>query len=132
MYCMHVVRDCIRWEVMTLKPRYVHPQTFRESDKGTLDAAILIAKNEGSNLTAVIRDALKVYVTGKIETFGIRKIDDFLNNSISSDPIYNRLLTPKELRQWPDNNLLDFAKHLKSRKDEIDSELRHRGLFIRW
>ena len=44
---------------MTLKPRWVHPLNFREQDKAIMDAAILLARREGSDLTNVIRDALK-------------------------------------------------------------------------
>jgi len=117
---------------MALKPRYVHPLNFRAEDKEVLDAALLIAKNEDSDLTNVIRTALKIYIASKVGASGVRRIDDFLDNSVSSDPMYNRLLTPKELGPWPINNLLDFAKHLKSRKEEIDGELRHRGYFVRW
>jgi len=114
------------------QPRWTIPVNFRAQDKSILDAALSIAKKQDSDLTSVIRTALKVYTTTKMETSGIQKIDDFLDNSVSSDPIYNRLLTPKELSHWPDNNLLDFARHLKSRRQEVDAELRNRGFFIRW
>jgi hypothetical protein len=52
---------------MTLKPRWVHPLNFREQDKTIMDAAILLAQREGSDLTNVIRDALKMYTAAKLQ-----------------------------------------------------------------
>jgi hypothetical protein len=51
---------------MALKPRWVHPLNFREQDKEVMDAAVFLAKREGSDLTNVIRQALKEYTESKL------------------------------------------------------------------
>jgi len=114
---------------LTLKPRWVHPLNFREEDKAVLDAAVLVAKNEGSNLTNVIRDALKIYTTAKLQGDGYHKLDKYVN-----DPFlyYRKMLTPEELREWIDTDVLDIARLIRSRKQEIEFELRKRGYYFKW
>jgi hypothetical protein len=126
------VQHC-RWEgvvtKLTLKPRWVHPLNFRAEDKAVLDAAVLVAKKEGSNLTNVIRDALKMYMVAKLQGDGYQKLDKFVNESY---PHYGKMLTPEDLREWIDTDVLDIARLIRARKQEIESELRKRGYYFQW
>jgi hypothetical protein len=114
---------------LTLKPRWVHPLNFRAEDKDVLDAAVLVAKKEDSNLTNVIRDALRAYTTEKLQGDSNQKLDEFVNGSY---PHYRKMLTPKELRSWIYEDVLDFARIIRARKQEIEFELRKRGYYFRW
>jgi len=114
---------------LTLKPRWVHPLNFRAEDKVVLDAAVLIAKTEGSNLTNVIRDALKVYTAMKLQREVNQKLDRFVNESY---PQYRKILTPEELSKWIDSDVLDIARLIRARKQEIEFELRRRGYYFQW
>ncbi|HXQ93377.1 MAG TPA: hypothetical protein VN739_10265 [Nitrososphaerales archaeon] len=114
---------------LTLKPRWVHPLNFREEDKAVLDAAVLVAKNEGSNLTNVIRDALRVYTDQKLQGDVNQKLDKFVNESY---PHYRKMLTPEELSEWADADILDFARLIRARKQEIEFELKKRGYYFQW
>jgi hypothetical protein len=78
---------------MTLKQRWVHPLSFRQQDMQMLDAAVQIAKSKGSNLTAIIRDALKEYTESKLKTSGATRIDEFLDIPRATNPPY-RLADP--------------------------------------
>jgi len=95
-----------------------------------LDAALNIAKSEGSDITNVFRTALAEFVKNRVSSEG--RIDEFLDDSAISDPIYTRVLTPAELKNWSEIDLLAAAKLIRSRKEEMDSELRRRGFFFRW
>ena len=94
-----------------------------------LDAAI--AKMDGSDVTTIFRKALAEFVKSRSVKEG-RKMDEFLEDSAISNPIYKTVLTPKELRRWSENELLQFAKRVRSRKMELDWELRRRGYYFRW
>ena len=90
---------------------------------------MLVAKKEGSNLTNVIRDALKMYTTTKLHGDEYQKLDKFVNESY---PHYRNMLTPEELREWIDTDVLDIARLIRARKQEIESELRKRGYYFQW
>ena len=128
------VRACsttLRMEVLglALKPRWVHPLNFREQDKAILDASVLIARREGSDLTNVIRDALREYTTAKLQGES-QKLDVFMRDlEVTS---LKKLLIPEELKVWPDSDVLDLAKLVRSRKQELEFELRKRGYFFPW
>jgi hypothetical protein len=65
---------------VALKPRWVHPLNFREQDKEIMDAAVLLARREGSDLTTVIREALKMYTTSKLREDASQKLDSFIRD----------------------------------------------------
>jgi hypothetical protein len=96
-----------------------------------LDAAVRIAKSEGSDITTVFRTALAEFVRTKALPEG-EKIDRFLENSKTEDQIYSRILTPADLRNWSDSGLVRTSKCIKSRMQELDSELRRRGFYFKW
>jgi hypothetical protein len=115
---------------MTLKPRWVHPLNFREQDKAVLEASILLARREGSDLTNVIRDALKEYTAEKLREDPSQKLDSFISDiGLSS---FKKLLTPDELKVWRDAEVLDLAKLVRARKQELEMELAKRGYYFRW
>jgi len=114
---------------LTLKPRWVHPLNFRAEDKAVLDAAVLIAKKDGSNLTNVIRDALRAYTTEKLQGEIDQKLDEFVNGYY---PHYRKMFTPDELRGWIEADILDIARLIRARKQELEFELRRRGYYFQW
>ena len=117
---------------MAPQPRWTIPVNMRMQDKPVLDAALEIAKREGSNITTIFRVALEEFVRVKSRS-GVQKLDRFLDDSeSSSNGMYGRVLTPAELRSWSESSLLDAAKRIRSRKDELDSALRERGYSFRW
>ena len=117
---------------MAPKPRWTVPVNMRLQDKLILDAALEIAKREGSDITTVFRNALEEFVNKRARTNTV-KLDSFLDNSIMiQDPIYSRVFTPTELRSWSETSLLDAAKRIRSRKEELDRALREKGYFFRW
>jgi len=79
---------------------------MRSQDKPMLDAALNIAKSEGSDITNVFRTALAEFVKSRGSFEG--RIDEFLDDSALSDPIYRKVLTPAELKNWsvPSNLIL--------------------------
>jgi hypothetical protein len=115
-----------------VKARWTIPINMRLEDKPVLDAALNIAKEEGTNITKIFRRALYEFVGRKVESSGMKKMDEFLDRSSMSDPIFNRVLTPKELRNWPEVDLVSAAKQIRARKEELDSELRRRGFYFKW
>jgi len=108
------------------------PVNFRPQDKSVLDAALQIAKAEGTNITSVFRAALTEFVGRNSLRTGSQKMDEFLDKSEMSNPVYNRILTPQQLEHWSESSLLNAAKLIRSRKDELNAELRKRGFFFRW
>jgi len=115
---------------MALKPRYTVAINFREQDRPLLDAAIQIAKDEASDLTGIMREALQQFTKLKLNSGSI-KLDEFLNFH-EVDPVFRDVLSPTELKGWADNDLLHFAKTLRGRKQEIESELVKRGFHFIW
>jgi hypothetical protein len=115
---------------MTLKPRWVHPLNFREQDKGIMDAALLLAKRQGSDLTHVIREALKEYTSSRLREDAGQKLDSFITDTGGYS--YKKLLTLNELKNWRDVEILDLAKLLRARKQELEFELTKRGYHFRW
>jgi len=115
-----------------LHPRYTVAINFRHKDKLLLDALVTIARDEGNNVTSIFREAIAEFVKTRARSVEGKKLDDFLNDSAMSNTLYARILTPSELRGWSDQNLLDGAKLVRSRKEELDSELRRRGFFFKW
>ncbi len=112
---------------MTLKPRWVHPLNFREQDKQLLDASLDIAQRERMDLTNLIRRALSEYITLHSEKL-FAKLDEYIRfPSFKALPPITKLLTPKELGEWSDETLLLVARYLRSRRMELDCELRRRG-----
>jgi len=114
---------------MTIKPRWVHPLNFRAEDKGVLDAAIQVAKKEDRSLTNVIRDALRAYTDAKLQGDANEKLDRFVDEPC---PQFRRQLSPEELKSWIDAEVLDTAKLVRARKQELEFELRKRGYYFRW
>jgi hypothetical protein len=119
---------------MAPQPRWTVPVNMRAQDKQVLDAALSIAKNEGRDITSVFRMALAEFVKTRSGVNEERKMDEFLVNTseISVNRLYNRVLTPGELKGWSDASLVDSAKLVRARKQELDSELRKRGYFLKW
>jgi hypothetical protein len=117
---------------MAPQPHWTIPVNFRVQDKSVLDAALNIAKIEGKDITSVFRAALLEFIERNALQTGGRRMDEFLDISEMSKPVYNRILTPQELVSWSESSLLDAAKLIRSRKDELDAELRRRGFFIKW
>jgi hypothetical protein len=105
--------------------------TFRQVDQPIFDALVAISHEQKCNLTSVFRIALSEFVKTKSKETG-QKLDEFLENSAIAEPIYNRMLTPAELRSWSDSEVLRAAKLVRARKAELDLDLRRRGYFIRW
>jgi hypothetical protein len=128
---MHALLDPMGLDSMAPQPRWTVPINMRSQDKPILDAALRIAKNEGSDITTVFRTALSEFVRTRTLPEG-EKMDKFLDNSEMSDPIYNRILTPGELKKWTDSDLLSVSKRVKARREELDFELRRRGYFFKW
>ena len=118
---------------LKLKPRWVHPLNFREQDKQLLDACLGIAQREHTDLTNLIRKALSEYAALHPEKT-VPRLDEFIKDpSFKAFPPITRLLTPKELGEWSDDALLLVAKCIRSRRMELDCELKRRGfLEFRW
>jgi len=116
---------------MVPQPRWTIPINMRQQDKPVLDAALIIAKSEGSDITTVFRSALAEFVRMRALP-NERKMDEFLEDRTMSNQVYNRVLTPHELESWSEARLLDAAKLIRSRKDELNAELRKRGFFFKW
>jgi hypothetical protein len=118
---------------LKLKPRWVHPLNFREQDKQLLDASLGIAQREHTDLTNLIRKALQEYVVLHSEKTA-PLLDEFIKDpTFKALPSITQLLTPKELGEWSDDTLLLVAKYLRSRRMELDCELKRRGfLEFRW
>src|ERR1017187_1816083 len=104
---------------MAPQPRWTLPINMRSQDKPVLDAALAIAKIEGTDITTIVRTALAEFVKTKARAEG-RKMDEFLDGSAISNPISNRVLTPYELRRWTENDLLNAARIVRARKEELD------------
>jgi hypothetical protein len=115
---------------MALRPRYTVAINFREQDRPLLDAAVQIAKDEASDLTGIMREALRQYTKSKLKSGNI-KMDEFLDHVVT-DPIFGTVLSPTKLRGWADTDLLHFAKLVRGRKQELESELKKRGFHFVW
>jgi len=115
---------------MALKPRYVFPLNFRSEDLELLNAAVQIAKDETSDLTGIMREALRQYTKSKLNTVNI-KMDEFLDHA-KVDGVFLKMLSPTELKGWVDNDLLVFAKLVRGRKQELEAELKRRGFHFVW
>ena len=116
---------------MTVEPRYTLVVNIRSKDKPILDAAQKIAMKEGCDMTTVVRTALSEYVIAKSSNEG-QKLDSFLDRTETDSPIYNKVLTPRELANWSEASLLDTAKRIRARQQELDSALRKRKIIFRW
>jgi len=127
-----LTNDCRRddYAAMALKPRYVFPLNFRSEDLELLNAAVQIAKDETSDLTTVMREALRLYTKSKLKSGNI-KMDEFLDQ-VDVDPIFRKVLAPTELKGWVDSDLLRVANLVRGRKQEIESELKRRGFHYVW
>jgi hypothetical protein len=118
-----------------IQHRYVVSLSFRPQDKLLLDNVLLLAKTENKDLTSFTRDALAEFVASKQSTVpkGEKKIDEFLD--IAAIPrvlSFDRVLTPKELERWPNEDLIRFARIVKARREETASELKRRGFNFIW
>lgn len=103
-----------------------------------------IAEREKTDLTHIIRDALQLYANTKREQLANggsthpsipgEKIEDYLEHpgSLHEPARIDGVLKPCDLDLWSEEILLRYAKHLRSRKEEVDSALRRRGFYIRW
>jgi len=114
------------------QPHWTVPVNFRAQDRSVLDAALNIAKNEGSDVTSVFRTALSEFVGRKNLQHEGPKLDKFIRDSVMPEPIFNKVLTPKILGLWSESDLLSAAKKVRSRKWELDCELRLRGFDFDW
>lgn len=118
---------------METKFRWTHPQNFRSQDKAILDASLAIAQREHTDLTNLIRTALREYVEQHAEET-VPKLDEYIRDpTYKALPPITKILTPSELKEWSNDSLLLVARHLRSRKMELDAEIRKRGfLEFRW
>jgi hypothetical protein len=117
----------------SIKPRWVHAQNFRLEDKEILERALMIAEREKTDLTHIIRIALSQYVKKvDLREDKLRKLDEFLSDSQFVDPYYGQVLTPERLKQWEDGEVLQLAKKIRGRKEELEAELRRRRYYFRW
>jgi len=114
------------------KARWTIPINMRLEDKPVLDAALNIAKEEGTNITKIFRTALVEFVRRKSQGREVRKMDEFLDDSKESVPSCNEILTPVQLKVWSDADLLNMVRRVRSRKFELDHEIRRRGFFFDW
>jgi hypothetical protein len=62
------------------------------------------------------------------------RLDEYIKDpTFKALPPITKLLTPNELREWSDDTLLLIARYLRSRRMELDCELKRRGfLEFRW
>jgi hypothetical protein len=108
------------------QPRWTVPVNFRAVDRPTLDAAIAIARKEGTELTSVIRNAVQEYVKTKLgPSNGLARMDQYFDSSATVN--LQELLKPDELRTWSDSDLLRLSKQVRARKQELARELQRRG-----
>jgi len=114
------------------QPRWTVPVNFRAQDKSILDAALNIAKSQETDITSIFRTALVEFVRRKSQGTEVRKMDEFLDDSKKSVTSCNEVLTPMQLKIWSDEDLLNMARRVRSRKFELDHELRRRGFFLTW
>jgi hypothetical protein len=63
---------------------------------------------------------------------GSKKMDDYLDLTSRGVVPMLKLLSPEELKRWNDSDVLAAARQVRSRKEELDSELRRRGFHFRW
>jgi hypothetical protein len=59
-------------------------------------------------------------------------LDEFLRDSQFVDHDYGQVLTPERLKQWEDGEVLELAKKIRGRKQELEVELRRRKYYFRW
>ena|SRR5579872_3710919 len=123
---------------MVIKPksRWVFPINFREQDQQILETLTRIAREEETTLTDIVRTALKEFTACRARGNGITKMDLFLENDadfkIRNNPTYQEILTPDRLHRWQNEELLRFSRAVRSRKFELEAELRLRGFWFRW
>jgi hypothetical protein len=119
---------------MVLKPRWVVPLNFRSEDKPLLDNVMFLAKKGDLNVTDIIREALLDYTRNKLDLYeasGTHKMDEFVGSNFMKDSLAG-ILTPKELKTWQDTDVLNYAKKVRARKQEMELELRRRGYYFIW
>lgn len=78
-------------------------------------------------MTNVIREALREYTTVKLHGHTDEKLDKFINHAE-----FKKLITPEEFKAWTDVEVLEMAKLIRARQQELESELRRRGYYFRW
>jgi len=118
-----------------VKARFTFPLNFRDSDREILEALEQIAKRNETNLTTIIRGALKEYALGKSGKIADTiKIDSFFGDNVTIDklPAFQKVNSPEMFRQISDSELLTFAKMIRSRKQETEGELRKRRFYFTW
>jgi hypothetical protein len=134
-YCMHATHNplWLRFELeMAPRPRYTISLNLRSQDQNVLEALTRIAQKQGCTLTTLCRDVLADFVKQSgAEVSSNQKLDGFLASSNSLENMY-RVLTPAELKTWTNNDLLYYARLIRSRKYEIESALRARGFWFKW
>jgi len=94
-----------------------------------------IAARENRNVTSIFREALADFVKTREETGATTgpKMDEYLGESVAiPEVVSHRILTPVELRHWTDKELLDTAKLVRARKQEVDHALRTRNYYFTW
>ena len=106
--------------------RWTVPINFRERDKPVLDDILEIARNDRSDITNVVRNALAEYVKMRLAPMGESgktHLDTYLNSPLA----VTKVLRPGDLMYWQDSDLLSLAKIIRARREELEIELRRRG-----
>jgi len=117
---------------MVPQPRWTVPVNIRSQDKQILDMALKIAESDRTDLTTVFRRALTEYVRTRLGTPAesrSTRIDEYVDSSFR---LHSKLLTPEDLKRWTDSDVLTLAKQIRSRKQELDFELRRRDYYFQW
>jgi len=91
-----------------------------------------MASKENRSITSLSREALSEYVNRKTIALSGRKITDFFGDSVRTEVVCSQVLTPSELNDWTDAELLRTTKLLRSRQQELGFELRRRKFFFSW
>jgi len=113
------------------QPRWTIPINIRSQDKPIMDALLEIAVNNRSDITNVVRSALAEYVKrlgSGGESQATSKVDHYLDSPFA----VTKILTPGELNQWTDSDVLALAKVIRARQQELEFELRRRGYRFSW
>ena len=96
---------------LTVKARWVHPLNFREEDRPVLDLLEVIAKKEESDLTNVIRKALREFTQRECAKPPSSSMDDFIRDpGFKALPPFSHILRPEELKSWTNEEILHLSK----------------------
>ena len=90
---MRAMRDLLGYSIV-VRPRWTVPINMRLEDKPVLDAALIIAKEEGTDITKIFRMALLEFVRTRAGSAEVRKIDEFLDKSAMSSTLVQSNIDP--------------------------------------